>query len=64
MKEIGFVHNDIKTDNYTIVQGEKDNVFTLRMIDLGEANNKPQSVGFTPLYFMNPLRKKYKSKDG
>lgn len=61
MKVKGYVHNDIKTDNYTILLNELGKK-ELRFIDLGEFNNKLQSGGFTQKYYLNPNRKIEKLK--
>jgi serine/threonine protein kinase len=38
LKEKGFVHNDIKPSNYSIILNEK-RIKEIRLIDMGEFNN-------------------------
>lgn len=64
MRKYGFVHNDIKPENLTLVIEDFNDKKkkSLRFIDLGLANDHLQTAGFTVRYFMSPLRKY--QKDG
>jgi serine/threonine protein kinase len=65
MRNYGFVHNDIKPENLTLILEDFENTEkkSLRFIDLGLANDTLQCSGFTVRYFMSPMRK-YLNKDG
>ena len=65
MKKYGYVHNDIKPENLTVILEDLENTEkkNLRFIDLGLANDTLQCSGFTVRYFMSPMRR-YLDKDG
>ncbi len=52
LKDKGFVHNDIKTQNICLTPFDGNNQIkhkkSIRFIDLGESNCDPQTLGFTP----------------
>ena len=52
----GYVHNDLKPNNIVLFKNDKDQI-NIKVIDLGDLNNKLYPRIATPNYFNNPHRR-------
>ena len=58
LKKKKYSHNDIKTENFVLVikKGVEDNEKEIKIIDLGESNDRLVASAFTEKYYCSPKR--------